>query len=440
MGHRVEVVIPYTPRPQFQPYHDSSKRFRVIVAHRRGGKTVATVNELIRSALLCDKPDPRVGYIAPFHKQAKDTAWLYVKRYTECIPGRTVNETELRVDLPNGGRVKLYGADNPDALRGVYFDDVALDEFADMRPRFLPEVLRPTLSDRFGRLTLIGTPKGRNEFFEAYEAAENSPEWFRLRLRASESGILDAKELDSARAMMSPSQYAQEYETSFEAAIEGAYYGVLLEEAERAGRIAPLPWHRELPVYTGWDLGIGDDTSIWFAQRVGGWLHIIDHYANNGEPASHYADVLRSKGYVYGEHYLPHDAESREWGNGLTRIDTLKKAGINGEKGTGRLRVLPRTPVDDGINAVRLTLPISRFDGEKCKGGLESLRQYRRDYDEHRRTFKPTPLHDWTSHDADGFRSLCMGLRPEAVSPPKPPAYGFRAPRRASGGGGWLAA
>ena len=402
------------------PFHNSRKRWRIIVAHRRAGKTVACVNELIRAALTCDKPEPRVAYVAPYFRQAKDVAWSYLKEFTRNIPGRVVNESELRVDLPNGGRVRLYGADNPDALRGLYLDGIVLDEFADMRPRFLPEVVRPALSDRRGSLTLIGTPKGHNEFFDRWEAAQSDPEWFTMMLKASETGIVDAEELESARKMMSEAQYAQEYECSFEAAIEGAYYGLLLEAAQTQGRIAQVPHNPSLPVFTAWDLGVGDDTSIWFAQRSGGWLHIIDHYASNGQPASHYVDVLRAKPYTYANHFLPHDAENREWTNGKSRLDTLKTLGLQDCK------VIPRMAVDDGINAVRLLLPICRFDADKCKAGLEALRQYRREYDENKRVFKPSPLHDWTSHDADAFRYLACGLEPEAATPADIPRYAGR--------------
>ena len=420
MAAEQRVIIPYAPRRQFLPFHNSSKRWRIIVAHRRAGKTVACVNELIRAALTCDKPEPRVAYVAPLFKQAKDVAWGYVKEFTRDIPGRIVNESELRVDLPNGGRVRLYGADNPDAIRGIYLDNCVLDEFADMRPRFLPEVIRPALSDRRGSLTLIGTPKGHNEFYDRWEAAQSDAEWFSMMLKASETGIVDAEELASAAKMMSEAQYAQEYECSFEAAIEGAYYGLLLEKAAQEGRIAALPHNPALPVFVAWDLGVGDDTSLWFAQRSGGWLHIIDHYAANGQPASHYVDILRSKPYTYANHFLPHDAENREWTNGKSRLDTLKALGLQ------NCKVIPRMAVDDGINAVRLLLPLCRFDADKCKLGLESLRQYRREYDENKRVFKPTPLHDWTSHDADAFRYLACGLEPEAAVPPDIPRYTAR--------------
>ena len=435
MAQEARIVIPYLPRDQFEAYHNTDKRWRIIVAHRRAGKTVACVNELIRDALTCPHPNPRVAYVAPLYKQAKDVAWSYLKEFTASIPGREVNESELRVDLPNGGRVRLYGADNPDALRGLYLDACVLDEFADMRPRFLPEIIRPALSDRKGRLTLIGTPKGHNEFLDRWEDAQTDPAWFTMMLRASETGIVDADELASARKMMSEAQYAQEYECSFEAAIEGSYYGALIEAATRDGRVTDLPHNPALPVFTAWDLGVGDDTSIWFGQRVGGFVHLIDHYATNGQDASHYVGVLKSKPYTYARHFLPHDAANREWSNGKSRLDVLKALGLE------NVKVLNRIAVDDGINAARLLIPVARFDREKCKSGLESLRQYRREYDENKRTFKPTPLHDWTSHDADAFRYLACGLEPEAAGPIDYPKY-RRRPRSGfdtSENSGWAA-
>jgi hypothetical protein len=145
-------------------------------------------------------------------------------------------------------------------------------------------------------------------------------------------------------------------------------------------------------------------------------MHIIDHYATNGEPASHYVDVLKRKPYTYAKHYLPHDAESREWVSGQRRIDVLRALGLQ------NLVVVPKVPVDDGINAVRGLMPTMRFDAKKCANGIESLRQYRREYDENKRCFKPTPLHDWTSHDADSLRYLCLGLEPEAA-PVQVPRY-----------------
>lgn len=417
------VRIDYAPRSQFKAYHDSQKRWRILVVHRRGGKTVASINELVRSAITCRHPEPRCAYIAPLYRQAKDVAWTYLKRFTAPIPGAEANESELRVDLPNGGRVRLYGADNPDALRGVYLDDAVLDEYADMRPRVLPEIIRPALSDRKGRLTLIGTPRGHNGFYEAWKRAQDDPEWYTMMLRASASGILDSEELTSAAKLMTPAQYQQEYECSFDAAITGSYWGDEMAAAEADGRICELPVQADLPVHTAWDLGVGDSTAIWFFQVLHGGLHVIDYYRNSGVGLEHYAKVLRERGYRYGNHYVPHDAKVQEWGSGRTRIESMLA-----------LKLVPTLIVDhsleDGIDAARQTIPLCRFDRLKCDppnvpftdSGIEALKQYRKEFDEELKVFRDKPLHDWASDPADAFRYLSMAWRALRVAPPpKPP-------------------
>ena len=407
------VVIPYAPRRAFMPYHESSKRWRVIVAHRRAGKTVASVNQLIRSALTCDRPSPRVAYISPLYKQSKDVAWTYLKEFTRPIPGAEANESELRVDLPNGGRVRLYGADNPDGMRGIYLDDCVLDEFADMRPRVLPEIIRPALSDRKGSLTIIGTPRGHNDFHKAWQQAQNDPDWYGVMLKASETGLVDAEELTAARKLMTPEQYEQEFECSFEAAIQGAYWGKEMAQAERDGRICDVPVEPDSPVYTAWDLGVKDSTAIWFFQIMAGGVSIVDFYEASGVGVEHYAEVMEKKGYTYGPCLVPHDAMVREWGTGRTRVETMRRLGLKPE-------LVPDHARMDGINAARLTIPTARFDRVKCAEGIEGLKQYRAEYDEERKVFKPTPLHDWASNPADAFRYLAMGWR--AIRAPEPPA------------------
>lgn len=374
------------------------------VAHRRAGKTVARVNDLIKAAILCDRPDPRFAYVAPYYAQAKDVAWGYVKQFTATIPGVQANESELRVDLPNGGRVRLYGADNYERMRGIYLDGVVLDEYGDMDPRAWSEVIRPALSDRKGWADFIGTPKGRNHFCELYETALKDPEWFTQMLRASATGIVDPAELQDARKSMTEDQYEQEYECSFQAAVVGAYYGREMSAAEKDKRICSVPWEPKLKVHTAWDLGIGDSTAIWMAQLVGKEVHVIDYYESSGVGLDHYAKLLGTKPYVWGEHLLPHDAEAKELGTGKSRKETLESLGI-------RSRIIPAQSVEDGINAARLMLPRVWFDEAKCQRGIEALRQYRRDYDEKLKNFKARPLHDWTSHAADAFRYLAMGLR-----------------------------
>lgn len=413
---RQRIVIPYDPRPAFLPLHNRRQRWGVMVAHRRAGKTVACVNEGNKAAITCKLQDGRFAYVAPFYNQAKDVAWTYLKRYSAPIPGATANESELRVDYPNGSRFRLYGADNADRLRGGYLDGVILDEYADMDPRVWPEIIRPMLADRKGWAIFIGTPKGRNDFFRLLEDAKQDKDWFTLILRASESGLLDPEELIAARKIMTPEQYDQEFECSFDAAIIGAYYGRDVAEAERSGKIGKVDYDPAIPVYTAWDLGIGDSTAIWFFQVAPDGLRVIDYYESSGRGLAHYATELATRPYQYGGDFVPHDAKARELGTGRTRIETLIEL-----KRVPRL--VPAHTIMDGINAARVSFPRIWFDAERCKFGIEALRQYHAEYDEKKKTYRDTPRHDWTSHAADAFRYMAMAwkeLSTKIEKKPKP--------------------
>ena len=379
-----------------------------MVCHRRAGKTVACLNDLLRSALRSEKEDYRGAYISPYYAQAKDVAWTYLRRYAGVVPGVLFNETELRADFPNGARIRLYGADNADVrLRGIYLDDVILDEYADFAPSIWGEVIRPLLADRQGRAVFIGTPKGHNSFHRIWQDADGVPEWFRLMLRASDTGIIDAGELRAAQAQMTPDQYAQEFECSFEAAIQGAYYAKDLAAAERDGRIGEVPVDPILPVNTVWDLGVADSTVVQFFQAVrGGSVRIVDAYEASGYGLDHYVRMLRDRGYTYGDHWAPHDIEVRELGSGRSRMETAASLGI-------RFKVVPNLPVQDGINAARMLLPRCWFDRRRTAGMLDALRQYREKIDE-KRQVSLGPLHDWTSHHADAFRYLAIAAREAA--------------------------
>lgn len=403
MGRVVDHVIPYKPRDQFRPYHRRAQRWAALVAHRRCGKTVACINDLIRKAATGTWPNGKFAYVAPFLAQAKEVAWEYLKRFSQPIQADK-NEAELWVELVNGARIRIHGADNPDRLRGAYLDGVVLDEYADMRPSVWGEVIRPMLADRQGWATFIGTPKGRNEFFEIYNRAVTDPEWYAVMLRASETGILAEPELISARREMTPEQYEQEFECSFEAAIAGAYYGKEMAAAEREGRITLVRPAEGIPVNRSWDLGIGDNMALWFWQALPGEIRIVDHYENNSQPLSHYVKVAEAKGYEPGDDWLPHDAKVRSLETGRTRVETLQSLGCTP-------KLIPMHTVMDGINAVRVLLPICWFDRERTGQGVEALRQYRPDYDEKLKTFKDAPRHDWASHSADAFRGIAMAYR-----------------------------
>lgn len=391
----------YEPREQQRAIHKAvaEHRFVVVVAHRRMGKTVAAINQLIHLALLCEKPNPRYAYIAPTYGQAKRIAWDYLVDFTRPLSA-TANISELRVDF-YGRRIQLYGSDNPDSLRGQYFDAVVLDEIGDQNPKIWNEIIRPALSDRGGSALFLGTPKGANHFKDFRDRAEKESGWALLEFKASQTGILPQEELDAARKEMGEDKYLQEFECSFAAAVEGSYF---------AAQINALPFERFTEfatdnlckTYTAWDLGVGDSTAIWVCQVAGQERRIIDFVENHGVGLDYYVNWIKNNGYATAEHILPHDVEVRELGTGKSRKEALQDLGLN-------ITVCPRLAVDDGIQAVRRMLPNCYFH-PRTKQGLDALRNYRREYDEKRNIFYDKPLHDWSSHAADAFRYLAVGL------------------------------
>ena len=400
----------YQPRRQFASLHARGKRWAIAVCHRRAGKTVACINELIRRARDCNRARPQFAYVAPHLNQAKDIAWSYLKEYTVGVrPRARVSESELWIELPhNFARIRLFGADNPDRLRGLYFDGVVLDEFGDMDPTMWSKVLRPALSDREGWAVFIGTPKSRNGFWRLWRQADAESDWYKLELKASDSGLLPDKELADARKAMSDDEYAQEYECSFDAAVRGAYYAKEIQAAEADGRIGAVPHDPRLPVHTAWDLGIADSTVVWFVQAAGGETRLIDVLKGEGVGLDWYAKRLAERNWLWGHHYLPHDAEVRELGTGKSRVEILYGLGI-------KATICPNLAIEDGIQAARLLLQTCWFDALKCRAGLEALRMYRRDWDERAQEFRARPRHDWTSHYADAFRYFAVGHRRRAA-------------------------
>lgn len=395
----------------------------MLVAHRRFGKTVGCINDDIRACLRSQHwrtkqplANFRAAYIAPLLKQAKAIAWDYVKFYTACIPGILYNETELRVDFPNGARYRLFGADNPDSMRGLYFDKVTEDEPADQRAGFHTTIILPALADREGQWTKIGTPKGHNEFYDDYQTAITDPNTFVGLFRASETGVLPETELANLRASMSEDQYAQELECSFEAAIQGAYFGREMSRLEELGQIAAVPHDPALMVDVWFDLGFNDATSMWFIQseRSGLRHRVIRYYGNSGEAIGHYAGVLNEwkvKGYHYGRIVMPHDAKAKDLRTGKSIEDIMADYGI-------KVEVLPRT--DDlvrDIDVTRTMLPKCWFDREACGEGIEALKQYRKQWDDKRKVFQSHPYHDWTSNPADAFRQFAVGYAPPITAP-----------------------
>lgn len=411
------VALPYKPRSAFHAFHARKQRWACLVAHRRAGKTVAAVNDGVKLAIESVNTQglanyaPHVSYIAPFRSQAKQIAWEYLKYYTRQIQKGPPNESDLYVELVTNARIRLFGADNADSLRGIGNDLVICDEYGDFRPSIWGNVIRPTLSDRMGRAIFMGTPKGKNQFWDIYDEARSNPaEWFCATVKASESKILPPEELAALKKQLSNDQYLQEYECSFEAAILGAYYGVEMRELGEAGHITDVAYDPSLPTYTAWDIGHRDDTAIWWYQVIRSEIHVIDFYSASGEDPESIAEIVNAKPYHYGQHFLPHDAKAKTFAaSGKSTLEQL--AALLG--GIAMLSIVPDVGVQNGIQTARLTLPHCWIDAVRCKEGIEALRQYEREYDEDKKAFREKPKHNWTSHPADAFRMLAVSWREE---------------------------
>jgi hypothetical protein len=361
---------------------------------------------------------PLFGYVAPYRSQAKSVAWDYLKYFSRPITKQS-NEADLIIELLNGAKIRLFGADNADAMRGLGFDGLYLDEYGDFKPSVWGNVVRPALSDKQGWCVFGGTPKGKNQFWNIYETSKKLPnEWFSLSLPASKSKLLPESELQAAQAQLAEDQYLQEYECSFEAAIIGAIWGTEMRKVSEDGRITKVENQIEVKTHTAWDLGHTDDTAIWWYQVIGGEIHIVDFFALSGGTIEEFVTKIKEKPYNYGKHYLPHDARARTLASGGKSVieQMATHLGIN------NLAIVPSLTVQDGIQAVRMALPRCWFDAEKCADGIEALRQYQREYDEDKKAFRQTPKHDWTSHPADAMRMLAISWREEPKDKPPDPS------------------
>jgi hypothetical protein len=344
-------------------------------------------------------------------------AWDYLCRFAKPAMVKA-NQSELWVELHNGSRIRLFGADSPDSLRGNYCDGIVLDEYADMKPRIWGEIIRPLLTDRNGIngyetwAVFIGTPKGHNAFYEIYNEAQKNPNWYTKTLRADQSGLLPDSELLDAQASMSSNQYEQEFLCSFEAAILGAYYGQEMRRLTDLGRITTVDYDPMFNCHTSWDLGFNDSTSIWWFQVVYGEIRVLDHHSSNGQAIPFYTGLLEQKaeefGYTYGTHYLPHDARAKTLASGGKSIIEQISAKID----IKHLKIVPNLSLQDGIQATRLALTRAWFDN-RCEEGIECLRQYQREWDDDKKVFRDRPKHDWTSHSADAFRYLSIVWKDE---------------------------
>lgn len=435
-----ELVIDYAPRKQFIDYHASNKRFSVTVAHRRAGKSVARINRLIRAAVTMQRtfPPGRFAYVSPYRNQSKKIAWMYLQHYAAPLlqMGGVKNEAELRLTMPhNGATIELFGADNADAMRGLYFDGIVPDEAQSIPRSTLSQIILPCLADYQGWLDCSGTPRGwTNLLGELVRMARDDPDnWFLQILRASETGIIPADELARQKRIMSPNEYEQEFECSFDAAITGAVYGQQIAAADQTGRLrSSLQLVADLEVHTAWDLGYDDSTAIWWFQVLKGEIHILDYYENSGQDIPHYCGVLSQRatdcGYKYGKHYVPHDAANELLAaGGRSIVQTAHGLGV-------KMYVVPATSQQNGIEAARKTLEYCYFDEGKCGdvkypadhgySGLDCMRQYQFEFDADKKVYRSKPRHDFASHAADAFEIIGqVWQKPREDAGPQSPKF-----------------
>ena len=258
-------------------------------------------------------------------------------------------------------------------------------------------ILRPCLSDRKGFAIFIGTPMGRNWFFDLHQRAKETKDWFTCQFKASETKIIPQEELDAAKATMSVDAYEQEFECSFQAGVSGSYYGSIMEDLEKKNKVIDFEIDLSLEVETWWDLGMNDSTVIIFAQRRDNEIRIIDCYENSSEGLEHYANVLDEKPYTYSKHIAPHDIRVREIGTNKSRWETAKELGIEFE-------VAPKLSIEDGIEQSRRLLPKCYFHKSNCKMLVEALKSYCKRWDSKNNCFRNRPVHNWASHFCDSFR------------------------------------
>ena len=406
------ILNKFQPRSYQLPIVDAieNKDYKRVIAilPRRAGKDIVAFNLAIRQ---CLKKVCVVFYIFPTYAQAKKVIWDSVtndgKRFLDFIPPTLVesmNSQEMKIRFRNGSLMQLVGSDNFDSLMGSNPAACIFSEYALQDPRAYA-LIRPILTANDGWALFISTPRGKNNLYELYEIAKNSPDWFAYKLSVDDTRHIpySAIEKERAEGVMSEDLIQQEYYCSFTQGVEGAYYAKYLDRMRVNTQIGPVPWESAFKVHTAWDIGVRDSTTIIFFQTIGQTVKIIDCYENSKQGLEHYVNVLREKPYSYGTHIGPHDISVKEWGSGMTRIEKAAQLGIE-------FTVASSISIQDGIEAVRSALSKIWIDDKKCAPLLKALENYRQEYDSKKKVYKTVPLHDWSSHFADCMRYLCISL------------------------------
>ena len=438
----IRIPNGWNPREYQLPmwrYLERGGKRAIGVWHRRAGKDDVMMHWAAVSAM--ERP-ASYWHCLPEFGQGRKAIWTAVnpvtgmRRIDEAFPEAiraNTNDQEMFIRFKNGSTWQIVGSDRYNNLVGAGVAGVTFSEFALANPSAWGYI-RPMVEANNGWAAFISTPRGRNHFRDLYQMATENPDWFAETLSITDTGALTPKQIKDSLAEyialygedIGRAQFMQEYECSFNAAILGAFYAremVAIRSEGRIDAVEALP----RPVHRAWDIGVRDDTSIWWFQVVGGQVYILDCYTANGVGVDHYAEVIEQRrkehGWIDGTDFVPHDAKVKEWGTGRTRVETMQGLGLHPQ-------VVPMAGLLDGINAARQTLPRCVFHPRCEEVGISALEQYRREWDDDNKVFKQNPLHDWSSHVSDAFRYLSMAWKsipPEVLPPPKP--QGWQIPR-----------
>lgn len=381
---------------------DSHKR-SIIIWHRRAGKDKLCFNYIIARAW---KTVGVYYYVFPTYSQAKKAIWEGIDRngfaFLDHVPKEIIaskHQTELKIVLKNGSVFRLVGSDNIDALMGTPPRGIVFSEYA-MQSSRAWDYIRPILAENEGWAIFNSTPRGKNHFYDLYIQAKDNPNWYTSLLTVDDTNSIPKEEIEKEKDEMADDIFQQEYYCSFSKGQDGSWYGKYLSNVDLDGRITNVPYDPYGKVDTFWDLGVGDSTSIIFAQKVGQEIHIIDHYESHGEGLDHYARMLDKKDYRYNAHYAPHDIKVRELTNyARTRLDIAKDLGLN-------FSIVPDISIYEGIEITRSIFHQLWFDEIKCKYLLKCLANYCKRYNEAYNVYSDQPVHNWASHAADAFRML----------------------------------
>lgn len=419
----------WDPRPYQRPLWDYLERGgkrAIEIAHRRWGKDDVVLH---RTAIAAHERVATYWHCLPEYEQARKAIWNAVNPHTgkrridEAFPPAlraSKDEQQMFIKFKNGSTWQVIGSDRYNSLVGAGVAGVTFSEWALANPSSWGYI-RPMVEENNGWACFITTPRGRNHAKDMYDLATGSDRWFAEISNIHATGALPQDQLDESLAEyqalygedLGRAQFEQEYLCSFNAAILGAFYAREMLAVRNEGRIRsvlPVPGQ---PVHTAWDIGVRDDTSIWWFQVYGGRVYILDCYTASGVGVEHYAEICHAKSWQRGVDFVPHDAKVMEWGTGRTRVESMQKYGL-------KPQLVPMASKMDGINAVRQTLPHCVFDPRSEDKGIAALEQYRRDWDDEKKTFRASEVRDWTTHLADAFRYLSLAWRHAPKAEPKP--------------------